>query len=569
MQIGNGLNAGGILGPVGVASTQAQTSARPGGAGGSVFGPPAQVSLGEGVPSVVGFTDYTKLATAGQWQFNLAGVLTPTTRGVTPTARSPEQQKAAEEALKNIFALLDAGKYEDARRSANQLLDEDQTSAAATQALGFVDLAEGKYDQAERLFLRAHALDPAAGYDNDARNARVLQGEDAGVLQTARQWLTSQAKREEGIRVLITLTERSPDNAEAHFVLGDALLKKGDGDNGLMQFSVAIQHADGSLLTRLEERLAQLAADTPQSAFIRQLLGKTYLRQERFDAAAQILQQAGRLAENSTAYNHDLARAYVGLGRAQLARGDLAAALAQLKLAKELDPTTRDVKRAYAEALLARAEQHAKRHDHAAASTDYSALVDLLAKDGTKELRQRAAQGAYAVGRALMNKRIAAGSDITDEVAAFQAAYDLESGNATYRQQLATTRYALGEQQAADGDYNNAAYSYRRAWELYKGNTTYRDKAISAFVAYGDDRAFNLNYTAAIDAYRAAYELNIYHQGNKQKLADAYNARGLDYKQQELYAKAALDFKEALALFPDNATYQSNYNLVSPWDPNG
>ncbi len=569
MQIGNSLSLTGILGTSATPSNGATAATGAASAASSVFGPPAQVSLGAGVPSFVGFTDYTKLAGAGQWQFNLAGVLTPTAHGVTPAARSPEQQKADQEALKGIFELLDAGKHDEARKSAHALLNEDQTSAAATHALGYANLSQGQYGEAERLFARAHALDPTVGYDNDVQNARVLQGDDASVLQTARQWLTSATKRDEGVRVLITLTERSPQNADAHYALGGALLAKGDGDNGLMQFSVAIQHADGGLLADLEARLAQLAADAPQSAFVRQLLGKTYLRQERFDVAARTLQQAGQLADDPTAYDHDLARAYVGLGREQLAQGDLAAAMTQLAQAKQLDPTAREVKRAYAEGLLARAEQLNRRHDYSAAASDYTNLVDLLAKDGTAEQRQRAAQGAYSVGRALMNQRIAAGDDIAGEVTAFQAAYDLDHSNATYRQQLATTRVALGDQQAADGDHDLAAYSYRRAWELYKGNTTYRDKAISAFVTHGDDRAFNLSYTAAIDAYRAAYELNIYSQTNKQKLAGAYNARGLDYKQRELYAQAALDFKEALALFPDNATYQSNYNLVSPWDPTG
>jgi tetratricopeptide (TPR) repeat protein len=518
---------------------------------------------------VVGFTDYTRLGASGQWQFDLTNILTPTSTGVPAAARSPEEQKADDAAIKQALALIEVGSYDDARQLMHDLLAENKTNAAAVSALGQADLAEGQYTDAERQFLRAHALNPTVGYDNDAQNARVLQGDDASVLAIARRWVSTSARRDEGIRVLITLTQRSPDNAAAHLLLGDAMLVAKDANNGLMQYSIAIGHADTKLLGELEQRMASLVEKLPDSAFVRQLLGKTYLKQGRYDAAVRTLTEAKNLAEDPAGYGHDLAAAYVGLGRASLARGELSTALTQFAQAKELDPTAREVKRAMAEGLLAQAEQHARQHDYKAAAAEYSQMTSLLANGGDKALRLRAADGAYAVGRTLMNKRIAAGGDIAEEVGAFQAAHELDSSNATYKQQLATTRVALGDQLTADDELEAAASSYRAAWELFKNNLTYRDKAIDAFVAHGDDRAFNLNYTAAIEAYRQAYALNTSNGTTKQKLAGAYNTRGLDYLDQELWAQAALDFREALALFPDNATYQHNYNLVSPWDPNG
>jgi tetratricopeptide (TPR) repeat protein len=517
---------------------------------------------------VVGFTDYTKLGASGQWQFDLTSILTPTSTGVPSAARSPKEEKADNAAITQALALIDQGAYDDARQLVNDLLNENKTNAAAVSVLGQADLAEGKYTAAEREFMRAHALNPTVGYDNDAANARVLLGNDESVLATARKWVSTSAKRDEGIRVLIALTQRSPDYAAGHLLLGDAMLAAKDTSNGLMQYSVAIGKADTKLLGELEQRAASLVEKSPDSAFLRQLLGKTYLKQGRYDDAVRTLTEAKDLADDPTVYNHDLAAARVGLGRASLASGDLTTALRQFDQAKELDPTGRDTKRAGAEGLLAQAEQHARQHDYKAAATEYSQMVSLLANGGDKALRERAANGAYSVGRTLMNKRIAAGGDIAEEVGAFQAAYSLDSSDATYKQQLATTRIALGDQFKADDKLEAAAASYKSAWELFKNNLTYRDKAIEAYVTYGNDRAFNLNYTTAIEAYRQAYEMDTSNATSKQKLAGAYNVRGLDYMDQELWAKAATDFKEALALFPDNTTYQHNYNMVSPWDPN-
>ncbi len=148
----------------------------------------------------------------------------------------------------------------------------------------------------------------------------------------------------------------------------------------------------------------------------------------------------------------------------------------------------------------------------------------------------------------------------------FQTAYDLDPENKTYKRKLAETRNAIGDQLYATGKYQEAAQSYNRARELYKYDKTYKANTINAFVKYGDERAANLNYGDAIEAYRQAYLVDTYNAEVKQKLATQYNARGLDYVSWEKYKLAALDFKEALRLFPGNAEYQANYNRYSAWD---
>jgi len=532
----------------------------------SLFGPPAQVDIGQTGFTAVGFRDYTQLATSGVWQFDLQSTLTPSTTGMPQTARSEKQQKADEARLTQALGYLDQGRKEEARELLNHLLSENKMNAAATQALGHVELAEGRYEQAQQLYMKAHALDPSAGYDRDAQNARILQGDDASVLRTATAMLRAPDRREEGIRLLLTLTERNPELVEARIALGDALLNSGDGNNGLMQYSLAITYADAAQLDGVAQRLEALVRESPQSAFVRQLLGRAQVRQGRYEEAIETLTAAANLAEDKTLYNKELAKAYLGLGRQRLEQGDIAGGLTSLERARELSPSDRDVKAGLAEGYLRRAEKLAASGNASAALKDYRRVADLLGSTGNKRLRTTAAQSVYRLGLTLQRRRQAAGEEIDSEALAFQAAHDLDPNNTTYKRTLAETRNALGAQYAAAGELKNAAYAYQRAWQLFRYDRTYRDNTINAFVAYADDRLANLNYTDAIQMYLEAFRVDTTNATVRAKLAAAYYARGLDYQSQNDLRNAARDFRAALRLMPDNPDYQASYNAVSAWD---
>ncbi len=536
---------------------------------GSLFGPAAQVSLGQGF-SVTGLRDYTSLGNAGVPQFDLASVLgaASSAGALQGAAVSPDQQKAEEQAIKTAFEYISQGSLDDARKLINSVLAQNKTNSAAIHALGTVELSAGQYEQAEQLFLKAHAFNPAVGYEFDARNARILQGDDDKVLSTARVMVKSSTQRGEGIRILMNLVGRSPENAAAHMLLGDAMLDEGDGMNGLTQFSAAIREAGPELLGQLEGRLTTIAGEIPDSSYLQLLVGKTQLKQERFELAIQTLAGARTMAQGQVGYDRDLAMAHLGFGREKLGRRDISSAMASFQRAKDLMPTNRDVKMALAEGYVARAEQHGRRSSHSAAIDDYRKAADLLKStgSGSEKLRERAASGAYSIGRTLENRRIAAGDDIDGEVLAYQVAYDLNSGSSTYKSKLAEARNALGAQFEAEGELKQAAYAYRRAWDLYKNNDTYKQNTVSAFVAWGDDRRYNMNYSDAITAYREAYQIDTSDSVVKDKLGEAYNARGVDHMYWERWTDALADFKEALLLFPDNAEYQANYALVEPWE---
>lgn len=551
----------------GSSSTSASTSsAGTTGSSTSLFGPATLLSLGSSGSESSGGVYGPGSATG--WTFDLAAVLTPTTTGLTEQYRSEEQIAQEEEAIALAFDYINGEQYDDAREVMNLLLKENPTNAAAVHALGYADLSEGKYEEAEQLFLKAHALNSTVGYDNDAANARILMGSDDEVLARASAMLKSSQHREEGIRLLMTLTERNAEHTLGRVALAEALLDAGEGENGLMQYNSAIQSADESELRLIEGNIESLVESAPNSAFVRQLLGKVLLKQERYEEALQTLTTAANLAEDPTPYQRDVASAQVGVGRERLKRGDLTGAMSAFTLAKELSPTNPDVKAALAEGYLARAEVYTQRGKYSAALDDYQQASVLLSGPSNRALRESASQRAYMLGRRLENRRIAAGAEIDSEVRAFQIAYDLDEDNHTYKRKLAETRNAIGDQAMAAGDYETAAASYRKAHDLYQYDETYKANTIAGYLAWGNERYDTHNWDDAITAFTELRKLDPEHAEAKTKLAESYNQRGLDHLYWERYRQAVSDFKNAMHLFPDNATYQANYDSVSHYDPN-
>jgi tetratricopeptide (TPR) repeat protein len=505
---------------------------------------------------------------AGVWQFDLAGVLNPQgTLGAIPKQQVSEEQAAYEtEQVSLALSHTEMGEFDEAREILNAVLVGNATNDVAVHALGFTEQAAGNYEQAEQYYRKAHVLDSTVGYEQDANNARTLMKSDDEVVERARAYLKTPEYREEGIRLLMAVTERNDAHTTARIELAEAFLDQGDGTNGLMQYNSAISNADSAKLQVIERNLAELVADAPTAPFVRQLLGKVYLKQERYEEALPTLRTAAENAEDPIPYHRDLAKAYVGVGRKRLERGDLAGAMQSFEQAKELHRDGYEVRMALAEGYIERAERMMQYRKYSEALSDYRAAADMLLNGGDPNLKDIAAQSAYALGRKLENARIEAGEEIDSEVLAYQIAYDLDGENTTYKKKLAETRYALGEQAEAAGEYQSAAQSYKKAYDLYEKNDTYKQKTIDMFNAYGDERLASLNYDDAIEAYREALMLDKLNSTTRTKLAAGYNARGLDHVDWERYYDAVKDFKEALRYDPDNATYQANYDQWKAWD---
>lgn len=527
---------------------------------------PQSMSIGPQGITVTGFADYSNSLTHGLWQFDLTGALQPRLARLTEMTVSDEQRKAEAKAVSQAFDLINAGRLEDARRLMTSLLEKNRTNAAAVHALGYVELTAGNYAAAEQQFLRAHAMNATAGYDLDAENARTLKGSDAAVLARARQLARTADRRDDGIRLLIELTKRDTKSAAANIALADALFAKGQPGDALLQYSTAIGRATRDELVALDERLAALETKLAKSAFVRQLRGRVAQVEGRYADALDRFTEAAALSSTPTLYDGDLARAHVGIGRLALERGLTGEALQRFETARRLASSDPGVKSALGEAHVMRAEEYARYGADEAAAGEYAQVASLLiARTGDAALRERAAAGAYAVGRRLADARAAAGLEIDAELVAFQAAYDLNPKSAAYRRKLGDTRVALGDQYSADGKLKDAAFAYERAYLLNEHDAGYRQKLIAGFTAWGDQAATALVHDDAVVAYRKAYQADVWNPASKSKLAGALHARGLDLASRNKFKEAARDFADALALDPANASYQAQYDLYRAW----
>ncbi len=548
---------------IGVSSTQTSQSTDA-----STFGLDALLSLGQSETD----TGYSFLATQGITsqltvpQYDLASVLLNTsTSTYSAPAQSEEEQARELAAAQQALEQSSYGEYDEAESILQGILDDNPQSAVAAHTMGAVALDKQDYERAEQWFRRAHFLDPDRGADSDAQNARFLQQDDDKVFAHAKRMVANGETQLDGIRLLVNLTDRSPSHTEARLLLAENLIAQGDTVNGLQQFNRAIVTAEDAELGPIEARLAYLSELAPSVAYLRHLHGKAQLELGQYQKASETLAVATKLA-GSDIYSTDEARAQVGLGYALLDRNDIAGAVAKFERAESLDNSNREVRRALAEGYLARARLKARAGAHGDAIQDYRLASQKLGSFGSDSLRKQIAMGAYSLGLTLEGMHEQAGEDIDEEVLAYQTAYDIDPDNTTYKRKLAETRFALGDQYLAEENYSAAASAYVRAYELYKNDETYKEAAVNALVLKGDDLMSDYDYDEAIEAYRQAYQIDVDDETAKTKLAEAYNTRGESYRTSEKYKLAAADFKEALHLFPDNATYQENYDSVKYYE---
>lgn len=108
--------------------------------------------------------------------------------------------------------------------------------------------------------------------------------------------------------------ERNPDNLQARKMLASALLGSGHADDALAALQPALKKKDDD---------AQLLA----------LAGESNLRRRRFDAAADLFEQASTIDTNSASLR-------TALGLSQLGKGDTSDAVTELQTATKLDKTS-------------------------------------------------------------------------------------------------------------------------------------------------------------------------------------------------------------------------------------
>jgi len=521
----------------------------------SPFGPSSILSLGGGLAATNNtYTDLAAMAILGG-------------SPAAPSAQSQQLNNTEKAALKRAFALIDDRQLDEAESTLKDILRGNRSSASVVHALGIVEHTRGDLEKAEALFRRADYLAPTRGYRDDADNARLLQEDDATVVEKAAELMANSNTQDRATRLLLHVTERSPAFAGAKIELGKGLISQGDllgGISNLLTASAIGDEDDNAKIEKVAEELVELLPTAPQA---RRLLGRAQNHLGKYEEALVSLNTATDLSGSDLFHASDLAAAKVGIGRDLLAQGDFMRALSHFKEAKELDRFNADVGVALGEGHLAKANRLRSLGDLSGSIKSYADASTAIGSNGSDTLRRRVAASAWTAGIRMEQKNIAAGDNIDEEALAFQAAYNMDRDNLAYKRKLAEIRTTSGDQSVADGEFVDAIGSYRRAYDLYEGNTTYRDNLVNAHTLRGDELMSEYKYTEAIAAYDEGYRVYTNDEAVTAGLADAYNARGADYISKNQPLQALDDIKAALALFPDNATYLANYELVKAYDP--
>ncbi len=516
----------------------------------ALFGPSSQLSLS---PGARGASQFQPLSV------DFSGVLGSRFSSAAPTAPlDPKTRKAQQELLKRVAVELVSGRGSQARELLEKYIEKNRPSGEILASLAQLEQGAGEYDKAERSFRRAETLSPGLGYEQDALNARKLREPDEKVLADARRQLAADETRASGTRLLRALTARSPKFVEARVALAEEVYASGERTEALAEFAGAVQNARPEELPEIEAKLAALAKKQPRDAFVKLLIGRSQLRRGDDQAALATLESAYTLGNANPLYGVDLAAALVKTGDRKLDNGRTNEALADLHRAKSLDPNSTDIKDALADAYVARAELRVRRNALGDAINDFRVALTELGPNADPSRRKRLAGLLFATGSLSERQNLAAGKPVGAEAGAFQTAFEIDPQNALYRQRLADVRVRQGAEQTAAGKFKEAAGSYRAAYDLYRNNTTYRSQAVTAYRAWGDDAAAHYQYDDAILAFDKAYQLDTSDGLSKNKLAGAFNTRGLMYRAVGDLGKARDDFRAALNLFPDNTEYQAN-----------
>lgn len=503
------------------------------------------------------------------FEFNLGAAYGPSFAAPTTPTLSEPDRKAQQVELKKALAFIETDQFEQAGAILDALSKKYRNDPAVVHTYGTLELSRGNFDKAESFFRRADYFGPGRGFDRDADNARLLKQDDDTVMKQARRLLADNNSREDGLRLLANLVDRSPENSEAHTMLAEGLLKSRDIPNAISEFLTAVEFADQAQISQLQGRFKQLIEIAPQASYAHRLMGQTLLKQGRFEEAAKSLKLATKLSDGDIEFRSDEALAHIGLGESLLKSGDVTAALAEFEQARDLSPSLNAIKQGYANALYQRGVQVGDFGDVQEAVLMFRKAAGELSGVSDESLKVNIARAAYAMGLKLTAARVASGDDITDEVVAYQTAHDLDPQSTKYRDKLAETRYQIGNEFLADGEFEDAAAAFQRAFDLQDDNTTYRDAAIDAYRRDADKKLQLNKFDEALAAYKAAYALKKDDDVSKGKLANGYNARGLNHKTYSRFRDAAIDFREALALYPNNSDYQTNYDSVSAYLDSG
>jgi tetratricopeptide (TPR) repeat protein len=161
-------------------------------------------------------------------------------------------------------ALMGQKKFGDSRTLLDAMMKANPSSPDVLFQLGVVNLAEGKYKDAEDSFRRSYQLNPA--------NSRGLMG----VVETYLAQRTT-AKTDEAIKMLRTESDKAPNRLDLLLAIGNTAVRAGKFDMAIETFNKVLAGLDKNPKARGDVYLR---------------IGETYRLKGDFNSAVQALQKA-------------------------------------------------------------------------------------------------------------------------------------------------------------------------------------------------------------------------------------------------------------------------------------
>ncbi|MFQ5494810.1 MAG: hypothetical protein ACE5EX_05465 [Phycisphaerae bacterium] len=415
--------------------------------------------------------------------------------------------------LQAAAARIEAGDIRGGRELAEGLVDRNHTDVAAIRLVARAFLSERDYRQAERQLARAATLAP-----NDGRIARerdiaaLLQRNDGEVVAVARRMVKDPQRRGEGLRLLLHLTDRSPDNADAFLALADGFRDARMPQQVVGALQEALRVAGDTRINAVIQRANELVREYPRAGIAHNILGRALAKADRVDQAVRELKTATDVAPFSFAYRRDLAEAHVLRARTRLDAGGAEAAALELDLARALDPSN-------------------------------PGLDDVIARLEADRARKIIVRGHPEKALPALAKAAAsAGAD------------------PSFRRILANLHLSVAEYFQNEGSDTQALSLFQKALELHPDSTVARRRVADVSHLEGLAALDAKDYDRAVEHLRLAYNTQRLSTDFGTDLARAYDLRGQQRLALGKTGEAIEDFKAGLAIDPTNASLTTNFS---------
>ena len=422
-----------------------------------------------------------------------------------------ELQQERIDALQTAAALIDSGNPQSGRAILEKLIDRNGNDRTAIQLVARSYISDQDYEKAESYYVRAAALDPDnTDLQSDVNIARALQKSDDAAISEATQKLKSTSYRTEGLKILLHLSNRSPDNGDIYLAMAEGFADARAPAQVLGALQEAVKYVTDDKIDDVLTLARDLMKEHPNVGLTHNLVGRGLLRKGNVNEAISEFKQAVDIAPENFGYTQDLANAYISRAQSRIEAGDHISAESDLNTAQAIN----------------------------------------AGADGLGEARARLAayEARKDVARGMFTKAL------TDLNTAYRNAPDDDQ----FKRTLSNLYTSVAVHYQSEDAKSQALSAFTRAWELDNNNITAKRHVGTLSHERGTDALTRDDYDIAIGHLERAYSTDKTNTTYRQALAEAYNQRGADYLADDELDKAIADLKRGFALDPSNQALEAN-----------